>query len=212
MKFLIDTDACKKNCRDVDLMLYLISLYTGSKITKNTFEKARQQGFLTFNQAHVINNYFPDYVTLNKDGECLVESILSDGKVTPTLDSDERFDNLARQLRELYPQGTKPGTQQQWRNSVSTVSNRLKKFIMKYGEHTDEEIIEATKRYVSSFNGDYRYMHVLIYFIWKNKVAGGEYKNGVLVGEVEKQSELASYIENKEKVNTFTDDAFLTFK
>ena len=46
MKIVIDTDACKKQGKDVDVALYLLSILAGSKITLNTFEKARQQGLL----------------------------------------------------------------------------------------------------------------------------------------------------------------------
>jgi hypothetical protein len=74
----------------------------------------------------------------------------------------------------------------------------LKKFVLKYGNYSDEEIIAATKKYVDSFGGNYMYMQLLKYFIWKNKVSGAELIDGRLVGEVEKQSQLAAYIEDKE--------------
>ena len=76
---------------------------------------------------------------------------------------------------------------------------------MKYGDHTDKEIIDATKSYVNSFNGDYRYMQLLKYFIWKNKVTGGELVDGRMVGEVEKQSQLAAYLEDTEETQIATD-------
>lgn len=198
MKIIFDTEACKKNDWDVDLILYLISLAADSKITLNTFEKARQQRFLKFNQPYNRMQLFPDYVELSQDGEFLVESIMADSNMGKSI-SDERFINLANQLRELFPAGKKPGYAYTWRDSTSCIVDRLKKFVMKYGNHSDEEIINATKAYIASFNGDYRYMQLLKYFIWKNKVTGGELVDGRLVGEVEKQSQLASYIENKEE-------------
>ena len=67
---------------------------------------------------------------------------------------------------------------------------------MKYGEYSDEQIIQATKAYVDSFNGNYTYMQLLKYFIWKNKVTGEEVVRGRIVGEVEKQSQLAAWIED----------------
>jgi hypothetical protein len=70
---------------------------------------------------------------------------------------------------------------------------------MKYGDYPDEDIINATKKYVNSFNGNYQYMQLLKYFIWKNKVTGGELIDGRVVGEVEKQSQLAAYIEDTEE-------------
>ena len=52
MKIIIDTESCKKMGRDVDLVLYLVSFYTKTKITPATFEKARQQGLIRFNDRY----------------------------------------------------------------------------------------------------------------------------------------------------------------
>jgi hypothetical protein len=51
---------------------------------------------------------------------------------------------------------------------------------------------------VASFNGNYQYMQLLKYFIWKNKVTGEEVVRGRIVGEVERQSQLAAWIEDSE--------------
>lgn len=197
MKFILDTEACKKNGRDADLILYLVSFLTGSKITANTFEKARQQNFLKFNAPYNRTNLFPDYVELNEQGEFLAESILADSEMPSN--SEDRFVNLANKLRELFPSGKKPGYAYTWRDSTSCIVDRLKKFVMKYGNHSDDEIIAATKKYVDSFNGNYQYMQLLKYFIWKNKVTGGELIDGRMVGEVEKQSQLAAYLEDTDE-------------
>ena len=197
MKITFDTNACKKNGRDIDLILYLISFAAGAKITAKTFEKARQQNFLRFKEMYNRNQPFPEYVELSQDGEFLVESIMAESNVGTT--TDDRFTILANKLRELYPAGKKPGYAYTWRDSTSCIVDRLKKFVMKYGDYSDEEIINATKRYVNSFNGNYQYMQLLKYFIWKNKVSGGELVDGRLVGEVEKQSQLAAYLEDTEE-------------
>ena len=204
MKIIFDTEACKKNNKDVDLVLYLLSLAAGSKITLNTFEKARQQNFLKFNEMFQRGHPFPEYVELSSQGAFMVESIMADSNISNNT-SEERFTNLANKLRELFPAGKKPGYAYTWRDSTSCIADRLKKFIMKYGDHTDKEIIDATKSYVNSFNGDYRYMQLLKYFIWKNKVTGGELIDGRMVGEVEKQSQLAAYLEDTEETQIATD-------
>lgn len=196
MKIVFDTEACKRNKRDVDVILYLISIAAGSKITPDTFEKARIQNYLRFLAPYDRRQLFADYVELSQEGEFLMESIMADSH---TGNSEDRFKNLAIKLRELFPEGRKEGYAYTWRDSVSIIADRLKKFTMKYGDYSDEEIIDATKRYVASFNGNYRYMQLLKYFIWKNKTTGGELIEGRLVGEVEKQSQLASYLENKEE-------------
>lgn len=62
------------------------------------------------------------------------------------------------------------------------------KQIKKNGEEMSEmSIIKATEAYVSGFNGDYKYMRLLQYFIWKEEI-----KDGSKVPI----SELANYIEN----------------
>ena len=197
MKIVFDTEACKKNNKDIDVILYLASLLAGSKITNETFEKARRQNFLKFNSPYSNTNRFPNDIELSETGEYLVESVLADSNLDDN--SEERFINLANKLRELFPAGKKPGYAYTWRDSTSCIVDRLKKFVMKYGNHPDEEIIAATKKYVNSFNGNYQYMQLLKYFIWKNKVTGGELIDGRMVGEVEKQSQLAAYLEDTEE-------------
>jgi hypothetical protein len=52
---------------------------------------------------------------------------------------------------------------------------RLKKWYEKYpNNYTDDEIVEATERYVTSFNGNYAMMKILLYFIMKNENINGE--------------------------------------
>jgi hypothetical protein len=82
---------------------------------------------------------------------------------------------------------------------------KLKKFFVSYGDYPDEEILDATKRYVASFRGNYQYLKLLKYFISKNE--DEEDENG-LRHKVE-HSYLADYLENKESekevVNTSSD-------
>ena len=199
MKIIIDTDLCKEKGRDVDLVLYLLSFLAGSKITANTFEKARQQGYLKFLRMYDPRKPFPEDVELTDDSKFFLEGVMADANTKMKSNTEERFVNLANKMRDLFPQGNKPGYHYAWRDSTTVIVDRLKKFIMKYGDYSDEDILDATKRYVDSFNGNYTYMQLLKYFIWKNKVTGGELVEGRLVGETEKQSQLASYLENKEE-------------
>lgn len=113
------------------------------------------------------------------------------------VDSDDRverkekeYNELADKLREIFPKGRKAGTTHSWRGSTLDVANKLKSLVARYGcTFTEEEAIEATKSYVAAFNGDYRYMKVLKYFILKTPIVNGQ---------VEIQSDLMSYIQNRE--------------
>ena len=69
-----------------------------------------------------------------------------------------------------------------------SLRSALKAFVKKFGDkYRDEDIIEATKRYINSFNGDYRFMQLLKYFILKRVI---------VEGEIEETSQLLSYLSN----------------
>jgi hypothetical protein len=71
--------------------------------------------------------------------------------------------------------------------------------VAKYGyTFTEEEAITATKAYIQSFNGDYRYMQLLKYFILKSVNNPS--------GDVEIKSEFMSYIENAGQEDSLGDD------
>ena len=61
-------------------------------------------------------------------------------------------------------------------------------------EKSDEEILDATKRYVASFQGNYTGMRLIKYFILKDDVKPSEDGQG----HVEQISDLATFLENKE--------------
>lgn len=97
----------------------------------------------------------------------LISSILinSDKSVQ---NKDVEFEELAKQMQELYPKGRKSGTTYYWRGSLIEITKKLKTLVVKYNvELNKEKILEATKSYVQSFNGDYTKMRLLKYFILK---------------------------------------------
>lgn len=202
MKIIIDTETCKKKGLDVDVALYLLSVLSGSTITVDTYEKARQEGYLNLAEPYSRDKPFPLHLSLSNTGEFVAEGIMAESNAGNT--SNERYVKLANKLREIFPAGKKPGYAYTWRDSESCIVDRLKKFFLKYGDYPDDEIIKATKKYVDSFNGNYTYMQLLKYFIWKNKITGEEYVNGRMVGEVEKQSQLAAYLEDVEEDKVVT--------
>ena len=77
-----------------------------------------------------------------------------------------------------------------WRDSKIIIAKRLRALVKNTGiTLNEEEVLDATRRYVTSFNGDYTLMRVLKYFISKkDKITG------------EESSELLSFMENKEDV------------
>lgn len=113
-----------------------------------------------------------------------------------TAPTDKRFLALADQLRALYPEGRKQGTAYAWRDTTITIAKKLKTLCEKFGcTFTDEEAIDATKRYVASFNGNYHYMQLLKYFILKKDNE-----------KMEESSQLLNFIQN---VKDDEDDPFM---
>lgn len=112
---------------------------------------------------------------------------------------DERFEALATKIQECFPKqkmmyanGT--ASPFYFRCNKTEIKNKLKKFLTIYGEVADEDIIDATKRYVASYAPkSYRGMRLAKYFIMKDDrklMADDEV-------HVEEISDLATFLENK---------------
>lgn len=128
----------------------------------------------------------------------IISSIIidSDKKID---NSDERFFALADKLKELYPAGRKPGTTYMWRGNTAEIAKKLKTLVVKYNfTFTDEQVINATKSYVHSFNGNYTKMRLLKYFILKSEKDADNNTNVI--------SELMTIIENEGQNNTEDND------
>lgn len=104
---------------------------------------------------------YPNKIILRMKGLSLVRGINN------SVDSED-IDDLAEQMRSIFPQGNKHGTTYRWRGTKAEITKKINSFLNKYSGFSKEEIIEATKRYVDSFNGVYTYMQLLGYFIEKN--------------------------------------------
>lgn len=201
MKFYIDTDECKKLNIPVSTALYLASLYYKENINRKTFEESLSRGLVNFSGYDRF--YEPKEVTITQAGVDFVETIFLNSEFKKE-NKEDRFESLATQLKELFPKGKKPGTSVMWRGSGYEVAKKLKSLVKKAGvKFTDEQAIEATRRYVNSFNGNYAYMQVLPYFILKQVPVNGIF---------EERSQLLSYIENEGSDDEFGNDWTSTLK
>lgn len=190
MKFTVDTEVLSKEDLKINDFLYLTSLYFNTPIiTKESYNSMSSKGYTYCIQIN--NDGDPSKIILTQEGVNLVESVLHDS--SKTVSEEESIDDLVTKLREIYPKGKKEGTVYMWRDSQAVITKRLKSFFLKFGRFSNEDIINATKKYVESFNGNYTYMHLLKYFIIKKVVVGGE---------MEETSQLLSYIENIENVDS----------
>ena len=191
MKYIIDTEILEREGIGLDEALYLLSVYKKKPINFTTIQKTKVENkILKFENPR-------DPVKITPKGQSFIESILAKSKIHVSSDNLERYRDLADKMREVYPKGLKPGTNYQWRDSTAIIADRLMKLVAKYNiEFTDEEAVEATKRYIASFNGNYRYMQILKYFISKQKPVEG--------APAEQNSQFLSYLENKEGSTTIT--------
>ena len=185
MKYIIDTEILEREGIELDEALYLLSVYKKKPINFNTVQKAKVENkILKFDNPR-------DPVKITPKGQSFIESILAKSKIHVSSDNLERYRDLADKMREVYPKGLKPGTNYQWRDSTAIIADRLMKLVAKYNiEFTDEEAVAATKRYIASFNGNYRYMQILKYFISKQKPVEG--------APAEQNSQFLSFLQNKE--------------
>lgn len=185
MKYIIDTEILEREGIGLDEALYLLSVYKKKPINFNTVQKAKVENkILKFENPR-------DPVKITPKGQSYIESILAKSKIYVSSDNLERYRALADKMREIYPKGIKPGTNYQWRDSTAIIADRLMKLVAKYNiEFTDEEAVDATKRYIASFNGNYRYMQILKYFISKQKPVEG--------APAEQNSQFLSFLQNEE--------------
>ena len=185
MKYIIDTEILEREGIGLDEALYLFSVYKKKPINFNTVQKAKVENkILKFENPR-------DPVKITPKGQSYIESILAKSKIHVSSDNLERYRDLADKMREVYPKGLKPGTNYQWRDSTAIIADRLMKLVAKYNiEFTDEEAVDATKRYIASFNGNYRYMQILKYFISKQKPVEG--------APAEQNSQFLSFLQNEE--------------
>ena len=142
------------------------------------------KGYITLNRNEL---FLPIGWRLTNVGKDMLNGIIVDSDKHQ--EPQDKLTELATKLKTIFPKGKKDGTNYYWSDGIPLIIRRLKLFFKKYGnDFTNEQIIQATEKYVEGFNGSYQYMRLLKYFIFKEKVGAN--------GEIEGDSELISYIEN----------------
>lgn len=195
----LNREACLNN--GITLGEALLLIIIANKVNLNESEQALiKKGYITATR----NNLFQQTGwRLTNKGSQVLDSVIIDSDKQQ--EPQDRLNLLATRLKEIFPKGKKDGTNYYWADGVALIVRRLKLFFKKYGnDFTDEQIIQATEKYVQGFNGNYQYMRLLKYFIFKEKVGAG--------GEVEGDSELISYIENAGQEEDLRNDWTSTLK
>lgn len=182
MRISIDESICKKYNMTLPEVLGMLLVKTGESQT--VFQQMLEK------QMIVTDGIFKQLMVTQRWDD-VMSNILLDSDSDKQ--SDDRLDILATALMEIFPKQKKVGTSHYFRGNRKDVILRLKKFFKLYGDRfSDEQILDAAKRYVESFNGNYQYMRVLKYFLWKDE------KKVNTEGEIyiDESSDLATLIEN----------------
>ena len=176
MKYVLDDAVAEKMGLSLPEILALMLVKTGADI-KLIFSE------LVSKEAIVPIGAPPTRYMLTQRWSDLCDNVLlTSDKYVP---SEDVIVPIAEKLMQIFPQGKKPGTPYYWKCNKREVTLKLKSFFKLYGNtYTEEQIINAARDYVDSFNGDYRFMRLLKYFIWKKDGEQGEI------------SELATFIDN----------------
>lgn len=115
--------------------------------------------------------------------------------------TDKELLELAEKVKDCFPAMRMKDrfgrdTPYYYRCNKSEVAKALKRFFTQFGnDYSDEDIIDATKRYVASFKGNYTGMRLSKYFIMKNPTKQDVDGNGY----VDQVSDLLTFLENKEE-------------
>lgn len=197
MDININEEICKKYGLDVSEVLAVLLIKTCNDIPK-LFSILEEKEI-------VVKDILQGYMITQKWDDTVATILLDSDAKAPSYD---RIENLAVQLMEIFPKQKKVGTCHYFRGNKKDIILRLKKFFKLYGKYTDEQIITAAKKYVESFNGDYSYMRILKYFIWKDEVKinseGDRY--------VDEVSDLANWIENAGQEENLRNDWATTLR
>ena len=195
----LNKKAALQNGITIDEALLMLVIYnkTNLKMAETTLI---QKGLITAER----NDLFQQVGwRLTNNGTEVLDSVIMDSDKEQ--EPQDRLIQLATRLKETFPKGKKDGTNYYWADGVALIVRRLKLFFKKYGnDFTDEQIIQAAEKYVQGFNGSYRYMRLLKYFIFKEEVGAN--------GEVEGGSELINYIENAGQEENLRDDWATTLR
>ena len=184
MKISIDEEVCKKYNISISEVLALLLIKSDVNISY-LFSNLEDKKMII---KDIINNTY----LITQRWDDVLCSVLLDSDSSK--EKPDRVENLALKLMAIFPKEKKVGTCHYFRGNKKDITLKLKKFFKLYGgQYSDEQILNAAKNYVDSFNGNYSYMRILKYFIWKDEKKINEEGKAY----IEETSDLATWIENE---------------
>ena len=193
----IDTDAIREKHYSLEKVLLMLFFDCESNSAQVINDLLKSNIIKRASIQDVTKNGIKYKLTL--EGKTIMNSCIVISDVLRDVQVEEdRIDKLAEKLKDIFPKGKKDGTNLYWAEGKTFIKKRLKNFFEKYGsKYTDDQIINAAKSYVASFNGIYKTMRVLKYFIYKEE-------KGV-DGKINSTSDLVNTIENADQDNVDND-------
>ena len=118
---------------------------------------------------------------------------LKEPKVTYTLVKNEdknKFVEMATKLRELWPKGVRTidGKEYAWRDTIPNLAARLSQLwtLRKLDKYTEEDVLQAARRYLSRYEDNKRFMKSVKYFILQEpRKEGFKQVNSILADMLE---------------------------
>lgn len=192
MRLVIDKAKCVEHKMTFKEVLVALVAKEGVNITE-MLENLVNRGILK----KTANSY-----SLNPEFSKEIDSII---RKSGGLADYTKFMTLADKMKECFPEGRHPlGNHSFYRSGRVEVAKALANFTEIFGKYTDDEILEATKRYIASFNGNYEKCAILKNFIYVDKDVIGQSKKCTIEG-----SRLAEFLENKEDSTQLAADDWL---
>lgn len=201
-KLALDEKVCLKHKLTLQEVLIALAVRAGStnETVKNLLER---EVIVERNGDFLITQHWND----------VLDEVLCDSENNGIDLSDERLLALAKKVQECFPimkmrYASGQDSPFYFRCNKTEIKNKLKKFLTIYGDVADEDIIDATKRYVATYaSKGYLGMRLAKYFILKDdrKLGADEEVH------VEQLSDLATFLENKgsEEEEAVNDDDWL---
>lgn len=195
MKYVVDEKVCKKYNVTIEEVLLALLCKSDICISGMIEQMLEDKKLKIINKEEIDERFLPTQLFDDQVCSILLES-------DPYVPTKERCENLANNLRELFPKGIKSGSAA-WRGNSREITLKLQKFFKLYGNKwSDEDIIKATNNYINSFNGDYTYMRILKYFIMKHVTKTSPEGDNY----IEEISELANWLEGDMSTTTNNND------
>lgn len=188
MKIILDDKVCLKHKLTVEETLLALLIRSAGNLKEIAQNLVNREVIVQVNGKHMVTQRWSD----------VLDEIIADSSGEQ---DERRLENLAKQMRAAYPEGrmidkrTGQPTSYYFRSNPKEIAHKLKTFFMRYGDFSDEDILDAEKRYVASYIGNYqqRGFRLLKYFIFKDDVKQGPDGN-----YVEPVSPLYDFLVNKE--------------